>query len=115
MMGKSELAIVLLTSVISLTAHAGGAHAAGRQSHNLWLACENGRNYSIQAKAVSDEGDLVTGYIHLRRHRSVPIRLIPMGEGYRYAGRAIWLDGVAGNAILNWGTRRAVACSVHQG
>jgi hypothetical protein len=103
---------LLLTAAMALVVPSDGAQAAGR--HSLRLACENGRNYPVHPKAVSDEGDLVTGFIRVRRH-NVPIRLVPMGEGYRYAGRGIWFDGVAGDAVLNWGTRRAVSCSLQQG
>ena len=41
----------------------------------------------------------------------VHVRLVPMGVGYRYAGRGIWLDGFQENALLNFGKHR-VACSI---
>jgi len=116
MIGKREFkAALLLTAAATLLAYSDGAQAGGRQNHRLWLACENGRNYPVRPKAISDEGDLVTGYIRVSRHHNVPIRLIPMGEGYRYAGRSIWFDGVAGDVVLNWGKRGAVPCSLQQG
>jgi hypothetical protein len=53
----------------------------------------------------------VTSYIVTCRHHT-HIRLIPLGVDYRYAGRGLWLDGVRGDAELNFGKRHAVACSV---
>jgi hypothetical protein len=40
------------------------------------------------------------------------VRLIPMGDGYRYAGRGVWLDGIRGDATLHFGQHRAVDCLV---
>jgi hypothetical protein len=84
------------------------------QKPGFWLACEDGRNYPIRAAAVSEDGDLVTGYL-VTGHGQIHIRLIPMGDGYRYAGRGIWFDGLRADAVLNWGTPRAVNCTVTQG
>jgi hypothetical protein len=95
-----------------LVAQAGTASATDR--HGFSLACADGRSFQIRPSAVSDEGDLVTGYLIVRRHRAVPIRLIPMGEGYRYAGPGLWLDGVGGDAVLDWGTRRSVPCALQR-
>ena len=79
------------------------------------LDCENGRFYPIRPLAVSDLGDFVTGYIVTGRGRGVHIRLVPMGDGYRYAGRGIWFDGVLQEAVLYWGTPAATACVVVYG
>src|SRR5262245_3478710 len=79
------------------------------------LDCENGRFYPIRPLAVSDLGDFVTGYISTGRGRGVHIRLVPMGDGYRYAGRGIWFDGNLQDAVLYWGTRAATACTVVYG
>lgn len=54
---------------------------------------------------------------HLQRHAALPrqrihMRLIPMGDGYRYAGRGVWFDGIRGDAQLFDGPSRSVACSV---
>jgi len=76
------------------------------------LSCENGRTYPIHARAVSDAGDLVTGYIITGRGHRHHIRLMPMGVGYRYAAPGLWLDGWRGEAELNVGKRHAMACSV---
>jgi hypothetical protein len=42
------------------------------------------------------------------------MRLIPMGSGYRYAGRGVWFDGMRGQAVLNWGRPDEVPCRVVQ-
>jgi hypothetical protein len=79
---------------------------------SLSLACSNGRTYGLSPRAVAIDGDLVTGYLRLSPRHSVHVRLIPMGDGYRYAGKGIWLDGIRGDATLHFGKRRSVDCSV---
>jgi len=75
------------------------------------LECENGRSYRIQPLAVSDLGEIVTAYVETGRRR-IYVRLVPMGDGYRYAGRGIWFDGNLEEAVLNFGTPAAVPCAV---
>ena len=53
---------------------------------NLALVCENGRTYPICPIAISVAGELVTGRL-VNASGGAHIRLIPMGDGYRYAGR----------------------------
>ena len=38
-------------------------------------------------------GEIVTAVLYTTPHRPTYVRLVPMGVGYRYAGRNIWLDG----------------------
>jgi hypothetical protein len=76
------------------------------------LSCENGQTYPIVARAVSVAGDLVTGYLVLSPRHAVHIRLIPMTDGYRYAGRGIWLDGLRTVAVLSFGKYQTVSCNV---
>lgn len=76
------------------------------------VACENGGNYTLRARAVSDEGDLVTGYLHLAPRRAVHVRLVPMGIGYRYAGPGVWLDGIRETAVLNFSNAEQIPCTV---
>jgi hypothetical protein len=79
----------------------------------LVLACENGGNYPIQPLAVSREGDLVTGYmLRIGTGRTVHLRLVPMGDGYRYEGGGVWFDGTRDQAVLWWGTPHEVPCVV---
>ncbi len=37
---------------------------------------------------------------------------MPMGVGYRYAGRGVWLDGKRENALLNFGPHSQIACTI---
>jgi hypothetical protein len=90
----------------------GAAPANAGFAGNLSLACSNGHTYALSPRAVAVDGDLVTGYLRLSPRRSVHVRLIPMGDGYRYAGRGIWLDGIRGDATLHFGKHRSVDCQV---
>jgi len=94
----------------------GGAFASDRADiPKMWLACENGHNYPIRPIAVSREYDLVTGYlVTTPSGRGIHLRHVPMGVGYRYAGRGTWFDGERGEAVLNWGTPRATPCALMQ-
>jgi hypothetical protein len=77
------------------------------------IACENGGNYRLSSmSAVAIPGDIVTARLYLSPHRAVPVRLIPMGEGYRYAGRGIWLDGIREHALLYLSKYHPVPCFV---
>ena len=97
------LVAVVLGSVPAL---AGGLCSA------LVLSCEDGRDYPLCPIAVSEAGEIVTGHLVLAPSRGVHVRLVPMGVGYRYIGRGIWVDGVRGEAVLNFGKRRSIACNV---
>jgi hypothetical protein len=80
----------------------------------LTLSCDNGRTYPIRARAVSDAGELVTGYIQTAPRKQHHFRLFPMGTGYRYGGHGFWFDGVRGEATLHVDSREA-ACTVEYG
>jgi hypothetical protein len=84
-------------------------------SADFLLECDNGRSYPIYARAVSVAGDLVTGHLVLGPRRRVHIRLVPMGVGYRYIARGLWLDGWRGNAVLHFGRHASTACTVLPG
>ncbi len=75
------------------------------------FVCENGQQYPLCPIAVSVAGEVVTASLFTGRH-AAHVRLIPMGVGYRYAGRGIWLDGFRENALLNFGKHAQVACSI---
>jgi hypothetical protein len=79
---------------------------------DIVLSCENGREYPMCPIAVSLSGDIVTATLHTGARGSAHVRLVPMGVGYRYAGRGLWLDGLRENAILNFGKHHSVACTV---
>jgi hypothetical protein len=108
------LTMVLLSSSAlteSGKARAGGVFGAA----TLWLSCENGSEYPIRPIALSDEGDLVTGYLGMGQRQGVYIRLIPMGAGYRYAGRGVWFDGARETVYLYRSKYRPIACTVVRG
>ena len=85
-----------------------GAVVAGAA---MRLNCDNGRVYPIRPRAVSDIGELVTGFISTAPRRSHHFRLVPMGNGYRYAGHGFWFDGIRGDATL-YVDRRETSCTV---
>lgn len=64
------------------------------------IACANGANYVLESGPVANPGDVVTARLYLTPHHGVPVRLIPMGDGYRYAGRGVWLDGIREHALI---------------
>lgn len=78
------------------------------------FVCENGREYPLCPIAVSVVGEVVTASLFTSPRSSMHVRLIPMGVGYRYAGRGVWLDGFRENALLNFGKHGQVACTVQQ-
>src|SRR4051794_31371035 len=69
-----------------------GPEAAGSCSE-IVFTCENGRQYPLCPIAVSIAGEVVTASLYTGHHSAMHVRMIPMGVGYRYAGRGIWLDG----------------------
>jgi len=73
--------------------------------------CEIVQQYQHCTINVSVAGEVVTASLFTGRH-AAHVRLIPMGVGYRYAGRGIWLDGFRENALLNFGKHSQVACSI---
>ena len=75
------------------------------------FTCENGQSYPLCPIAVSIVGEVVTASLYTGRG-ATHVRLIPMGVGYRYAGRGIWLDGFRENALLNFGKHSQVACTI---
>ena len=86
-----------------------GPAAVGRCSE-VALTCENGRAYPICPIAVSVVGEVVTAT--LGGYPGSYVRLVPMGVGYRYAGRGVWFDGFRNEAVLNLGKSQQIACSV---
>ena len=105
------LAALILPFIVAGTASR--ADEVQGQPQGIWLTCANGANYPIRPLAVSRENDLVTGYlVHIDRRHSVHLRLVPMGVGYRYAGRGVWLDGFRDNALLNFGEHVQIACTI---
>jgi hypothetical protein len=78
------------------------------------FTCENGRQYPLCPIAVSVIGEVVTGSLHTGHRGGTHVRLVPMGVGYRYAGRGVWLDGFRENALLNFGKHSQIACTIQR-
>nr|WP_042335614.1 hypothetical protein [Bradyrhizobium sp. DOA9] len=78
----------------------------------LVFVCENGRQYPLCPIAVSVAGEVVTASLRTGHSGGVHVRMVPMGVGYRYAGRGIWVDGFRGNALLNFGKHSQIACTI---
>lgn len=106
---------LLLAGTALLAVSGGGvtnSARAGGYCADMALTCENGRTYPLCPIAVSDEGEIVTARLVLGAGRGLHVRLMPLGIGYRYAGRGVWFDGVRQNATLNFGMHSAVQCTV---
>ena len=102
-------ALLGLTSVAQADGIAVPARAAA-YCNPIRLACENARTYGLCPIGVTDVGELVTGTLSSPGPHYV--REIPMGNGYRYAGRGIWFDGKGPAGRLFFGPTRSVACIV---
>jgi hypothetical protein len=91
-----------------------GSHSAGAGGYcsDLALTCENGKTYPLCPIAVGDEGEIVTAHLALGPGRGAHVRLIPVGNGYRYAGRGVWFDGIRKDVTLNFGVHSSVQCTV---
>jgi hypothetical protein len=76
------------------------------------VACENGASYVLESGPVANPGDIVTARFYLSPRHALPVRLIPMGDGYRYAGRGLWLDGIRAHALLYRHKYQPIACVV---
>jgi len=103
--GFAALAAILLAASPTL---------AGPVRSSFVAACDDGHYYLVRARAVSDAGDLVTGELLIGR-RAAPIRLMPVGFGYRYAAPGLWLDGWGSDADLHFGKHQPIACVVTPG
>jgi hypothetical protein len=113
LIAAASAALVVTASIESRAADMAAQirHGAVPAGASLALNCDNGRVYPIRARAVSDVGELVTGYISTAPRRSHHFRLVPMGNGYRYAGHGFWFDGIRNEATLILDSRET-ACTV---
>ena len=89
--------------------------SAGGTCSELQLQCENGHTYPLCPIAVSDVGEVVTGHLVTAPRRGIHVRLVPMGQGYRYIGRGVWFDGVREDGLLYFGNSHPIACKVYHG
>jgi len=116
--GKFLISAIFLGFAIGASPHPAAAADLGLVTSGpvggcseIVFVCENGQQYPLCPIAVSVAGEVVTASLFTGRH-AAHVRLIPMGVGYRYAGRGIWLDGFRENALLNFGKHAQVACSI---
>ena len=117
-LGKFIISAIFLGFAVGASPHPVAAADLGLMSSGpigscseIVFVCENGQQYPLCPIAVSVVGEVVTASLFTGRH-AAHVRLIPMGVGYRYAGRGIWLDGFRENALLNFGKHVQVACSI---
>ena len=114
-------AAVILLLTINVASNLAATDPANARTRGLsaaptyWLSCENRGSYAIRPLAVSSEGDVVTGHLVLGQGRGIHVRLIPMGGGYRYAGRGVWFDGAQESVYLYLSKNRPIACTLVQG
>lgn len=104
---------MLPASAADLGLMTSGPSAIGNCSE-IVFTCENGRQYPLCPIAVSVVGEVVTASLHTGHRGGTHVRLIPMGVGYRYAGRGVWLDGFRENALLNFGKHSQIACTIQR-
>lgn len=76
------------------------------------VACANGGNYVLESGPVAEPGQIVTARFRFNSHHVAPVRLIPMGNGYRYAGQTFWIDGIRDQALLYLSKYDPIPCSV---
>lgn len=98
---------------LSLAGVAGEVEAQGLlPGAGFSISCGDGGNYVLESGPAAAPGDIVTARLRPHGHHAVPVRLVPMGDGYRYIGRGIWLDGIRDRALLYRSSYRPVACTV---
>ena len=106
----------ILLGVLLTSGLVGNASVARAQAllpgADFSVDCQNGVVYRLSSGPVTVPGDIVTARLYLTPRRAVPVRLIPMGEGYRYAGRGVWLDGIRDHALLYVRKYQPLACVV---
>jgi hypothetical protein len=102
-------------AMLTIAAFGSAPASAGGTCSELQLQCENGHTYPLCPIAVSDIGEVVTGHLVTAPRRGIHVRLVPMGQGYRYIGRGVWFDGVREDGLLYFGNNHPIACKVYHG
>ena len=112
-MGNSVRLLLFVVTSLALTSFLGPAPAsAGGLCSSLILSCEDGHSYPFCPIAVSEEGEIATGFLTLSPRHGLHMRLVPMGAGYRYIGSGVWFEGIRSQAVLYFGESRSIACTV---
>ncbi|CCD90342.1 conserved protein of unknown function [Bradyrhizobium sp. ORS 285] len=108
---------LMISGAVTLSALGGFVGSA--KAHDLMLpgaafaiSCDNGGSYVLRSRPVLAPGQIVTGELRLSPRHAIPVRLIPMGDGYRYAGRGVWLDGINDQALLYLHKYQPIPCVV---
>jgi hypothetical protein len=104
--------LILLSTWVVVGTNAGRAFA---QPSEVTAECANGTTYWLRTHTHTLDGELVTGYLLHGPGTTQKVRLIPMGDGYRYSGTGIWLDGVREKATLNIGPAVSIPCQLNFG
>lgn len=108
----------MLCGLLVLPSLGGAVSSASAQvmlpAASFSISCDNGRNYVLASGPVAAPGEVVTARLYLSPRHGIPVRLIPMGDGYRYAGRGIWLDGIRQHALLYLSKYQPTACLVER-
>jgi hypothetical protein len=107
-MKVSQLKVAFAAAVMIILGT--GQGVAGGLCSYLRLSCEN-VDYPICPIAVSNEANWSPDN-WCWDGRGIHIRLVPMGDGYRYIGRGIWFDGLFSQAALTLSKNTTVACTV---
>jgi hypothetical protein len=111
-MGNSLKSLLLVAAALSAGVFGPVPAYAGGLCSSLVLTCEDGRSYPFCPTAVSEEGDIATGYLTLSPRHGMHMRLVPMGAGYRYIGNGVYFEGIRSQAVLYFGENRSIACTV---
>jgi len=114
-MSKTPTSGAIAVAMLAMAAFGSAPASAGGTCSELQLHCENGHTYPLCPIAVSDIGEVVTGHLVLAPRRGLHVRLVPMGQGYRYIGRGVWFDGVREDGMLYFGNSQPIACKVYHG
>ncbi|RED41939.1 hypothetical protein BJ123_102108 [Rhodopseudomonas thermotolerans] len=103
-----------LLALTPVGAMAGKAHAEVLvlPESTFAVSCANGGNYLLKSGPVAEPGQIVTARFYFNPHRAASVRLIPMGNGYRYAGRDFWIDGIRDQALLYLRKHEPIPCVV---
>lgn len=112
MMNVRQMVLAGVVAMVAATGSSSAVAGGALVGDAFALSCEGRHRYVLQPHAVTEAGEVITGSLRFSRRRSAGLRLIPMGQGYRYAGAGFWLDGIRDQAVLYRGKRRPVACIV---
>lgn len=109
---KEWIKLGLLAGLVSVGASSAATAQLSLPGADYSITCQDGANYVLRSRPAVIPGDVVTARLFLTPRHAVPVRLIPMGMGYRYAGSGVWLDGIREHALLYRAKYAPVPCIV---